>query len=389
LRELGEGNNVLLEFGLKNFFCFKEGVSISFRLDSKCPANISLGRDFATVLGIKGANGSGKTHILKGLAFLCNFCTDSFSNKPDGRIGIEAFYYNEQPTDFYAEFSIHEVTYRYELSLTDKEVTRECIYRTKGKKVKILERLSNELVSRTKEFAQFDSIKLRKNASIISTAHQYEFNELNDVYDFFNFAISNVSYTGMQETPSDINAVSEFLKNNKNILKFVNGFIAKCDTGISKIEIVEIKKEDGGKPEYAPVFVHEVNGKPRAVTHFTESSGTKALFRELPSYELVLKTGGLLVLDEFDNHLHPHILPILLDLFLNPKTNKTNAQIIFSTHDSEILNFLGRYRTYLVNKDKNESFAYRLDEIPGDILRNDRPILPVYTEGKIGGVPKL
>jgi hypothetical protein len=76
-------------------------------------------------------------------------------------------------------------------------------------------------------------------------------------------------------------------------------------------------------------------------------------------------------------------------LFLDPETNPNNAQLLFTTHDSEILNGLGRYRTYLVNKVDNECFAYRLDEIPGDILRNDRPILPAYNEGKIGGIPKL
>ncbi|RLO37994.1 abortive infection protein, partial [Serratia marcescens] len=49
----------------------------------------------------------------------------------------------------------------------------------------------------------------------------------------------------------------------------------------------------------------------------------------------------------------------------------------------------GKYRTYLVNKEKNESYCYRLDEIKGDILRHGRLISPVYKEGKIGGVPKL
>ena len=42
-----------------------------------------------------------------------------------------------------------------------------------------------------------------------------------------------------------------------------------------------------------------------------------------------------------------------------------------------------------VNKEKNESYLYRLDEIDGDIIRNDRPLSPVYKAGKIGGVPKL
>jgi hypothetical protein len=50
---------------------------------------------------------------------------------------------------------------------------------------------------------------------------------------------------------------------------------------------------------------------------------------------------------------------------------------------------LGKYRTFLVNKENNESFGYRLDEIPGDMLRNDRLISPIYNEGKIGGIPKL
>jgi predicted ATPase len=94
-------------------------------------------------------------------------------------------------------------------------------------------------------------------------------------------------------------------------------------------------------------------------------------------------------LDEFDIHLHPHILPKLIKLFLDPRSNPKGAQLLISTHDAEILNMLGRYRTFLVNKVENESFGYRLDELPGDIVRNDRPILPAYNEGKIGGVPRL
>ena len=41
------------------------------------------------------------------------------------------------------------------------------------------------------------------------------------------------------------------------------------------------------------------------------------------------------------------------------------------------------------SKEDNESFAYRLDELPGDLVRNDRSIVPPYTQGKLGGVPKL
>ena len=101
------------------------------------------------------------------------------------------------------------------------------------------------------------------------------------------------------------------------------------------------------------------------------------------------RSGGLLILDEFDINLHPHILPKLLNLFNDKTFNTEGAQMIFSTHNGEVLDWLGRYRCYLVNKENNESYAYRLDEIPGDVLRNDRPITPIYNRGDIGGVPKV
>lgn len=381
---------MLLEFGLKNFFCFKEGISISFKLDSNCPADISMGRDFTTVLGIKGANGSGKTHALKGLVFLSEFCTNSFSHKPEDSIGVMSFFDNEHPSEFNAEFSMNGTTYFYELSLTVAEVKRESVYVKikNGRKEKVFERIDDKLTT-GKTFSKLNTIKLRKNASLISTAHQYELDVLDDVYAFFNRVISNVLYfTGLREIPYDISSVSKFLNENNEILNFIGEFISECDTGITGVRIFAMEEKIEEK-KYFPIFEHEFDKKLHPITEHTESSGTKALFRNLPLYYAALQNGGLLVLDEFDNHLHPHILPKLLQLFLDPETNKKNAQIIFSTHDAEILNLLGRYRTYLMNKEGNESFAYRLDEIPGDVLRNDRPILPAYNDGKIGGIPKL
>ena len=106
-------------------------------------------------------------------------------------------------------------------------------------------------------------------------------------------------------------------------------------------------------------------------------------------YALAARVGGVLCLDEFDINLHPYILPVLVNLFLDPETNVGQGQFIFTTHNNEILDDLGRYRTYIVDKDDNQSYCYRLDEIPGDILRNDRPITTVYRQGKIGGIPRL
>lgn len=380
---------MILAFGFENFFSFKEETVFSLRLDPKCPDEISRGRDFTRVLGINGANGSGKTQALKALSFLSRFCVSSFNSEPDRKLPFSSFFENTDPSKFFIEFRTKGVEYRYELVATDKLVLSETIYRTAKKRTKIVERAETGLIYRTEAFKNLDAIKIRKNASIISTAHQYEMRELQPIYDFFMYIDTNVGFSGFKYNHDNISQVSEFLykSKDKSILPFIVKFIRECDTGIVDIRIVKSKGQNG-EDNYFPCFIHLSNGKDCVVTAYTESSGTKALFQALASYYMVLKVGGVLVVDEFGINLHPFILPKLMSLFENEETNEHDAQLILATHDTYLLDLLGRYRVYLVAKEENESFAYRLDEIPGDILRNDRPVRPVYVSGRIGGVPR-
>ena len=95
---------MLLEYGVRNFFCFKEGATVSFKLPNNCPESISQGKEYTNILCVKGKNGSGKTNLLKGLSFLGDFCANSFSYKPDEEINIENFFRNEKDSEFFIEF---------------------------------------------------------------------------------------------------------------------------------------------------------------------------------------------------------------------------------------------------------------------------------------------
>lgn len=366
---------------------------MSLRLDANCPENISSGRSFSTILGVKGANGAGKTHLLKALAFVRNFCVDSFNNDPADLILFSSFFENAQPTEMYVEFAVNDVEYRYELELTDAEVLRETVYRTKSRRSKLFERIGEKL-STPKALNGLQAIKLRKNASLISTAHQYERSELSDIYNFFKSVFTNVGYTGRRDSYITLKFAAQLMDDHKHILNFAKEFIAKCDIGVSDIEIQKEEKEIASgttrnkEYDYSPFFHHRAKGENNVIHHGTESSGTKTLFRTLAIYKVALDVGGVVVFDEFDLHLHPHILPKIMALFDDKSSNPKNAQLIFTTHDDRVIDILGRYRTVLVNKEENESFAYRLDEIPGDIVRNDRSMLSAYNEGKIGGVPR-
>lgn len=380
---------MLLKFGAKNFFCFKEGVEISFKLKSNCPESVSQGKTYSNILCVKGANGSGKTNALKILPFLSNFCCNSFENKPEDGIQIATFFYNKKPSEFFIEFSIDNKKYTYILVTTEKAVISETIYRTEKRLTKIIERKENKMLKCVKDYNELEVIKLRSNASIISTSKQYEISCMVKFYNFFDAIISNIHHSlGFRLNEKGYQIISEFYKNRKEYFNFTKKLICQFDLGINNIELIP-GKDENGKDFFFPIFHHKRGSETGKLVYHLESSGTKSLFLQLWKYRVALLFGGVLVLDEFDINLHPHILPVLINLFLDKEINKKNAQLIFSTHYSEIMNLMGKYRTVLVNKEDNQSYAFRLDEIPGDIIRNDRPISPIYNAGKIGGVPQL
>ena len=379
---------MLLEYGLHNFFAFKEGAVVSFRFDRKAPESVTFGRTCSTVLGVHGANASGKTQLLKALQFLSWFCARSFALKPDSDMPISAFATSGDPSSFYVEFECGETEYRYECSLTRTHVRSEVLYRTRARRIKLFERIDNSITYATRELHALQSLTYRSNVSVIATVNQHQIGMFTDVFDFFSNIDSNVGFTGLYDLHLDISETSRFLHENPACLDRVNSLIAACDTGVKRVVIEHRETEDGRTLHY-PTFIHDIDGKDFPVPAATESSGTKRLFQIFPLYLTTLQNGGVLVADEFDLHLHPHLLPAILDHFLDPKKNPKQAQLLLTSHDSNIMNTLGRYRTYVTTKRDNESFAFRLDDVPGDLLRNDRPIAPIYDDGKIGGVPRV
>ena len=176
---------MLLKFGARNFYCFKEGIEISLELGANCPDAISKGKSVANLLCVKGANGSGKTNVLKILAFLSNFCCNSFNRKPEDDILVDSFFMNNDPIDLFCDFVFDDIQYRYELCLNNKNVVSEKVFRKVNRFSPVFERKGNNLTRCIKELGELRRIKQRTNASLISTAHQYEIMGLLPVYQFF------------------------------------------------------------------------------------------------------------------------------------------------------------------------------------------------------------
>ncbi len=370
---------MLLEFGAYNFASFKEGFEINLREKKN-----SL--EAYTLMGIKGANASGKTNVLKVPAFLSDFCTNSFNSEVDEDIIFSSFFNNNRETSIYAIFSENGIEYKYEIDLTRAKVIKESIYR---KDKLIIERIDDKLTENTiEEFKDLKTMILRDNVSLISTAKQYGTKSIETIYHLFFKINGNVHAYGLADKFLNHESISKSYFKDKKLLDFLKEILIKTDTGISDIEIHEKINPETKKVTYYPIFVYKVDEEINYLTYYNQSSGTKTLYTHLFLYKRILQIGGILLLDELDINLHPDLIPILLNLFESKKLNPENAQLIFTTHNNEIMDRLKKSRIVLVNKEDNESYLYKLDET-GEILRNDRSISKVYNSGKLGGKPKI
>ncbi|NOJ08669.1 AAA family ATPase [Vibrio splendidus] len=390
---------MIKRFGFKNLSSFKEGVEISFEFDGNTPESVSNGKKIGTVLGIKGANGSGKTNILKALAFLYSFATKRMITHSENDHGVkeidlpfQSFFYSKEPSEFYVELIKDEITYYYELDVTNSGIIRELYVKEEdSKEIIFLERIDNKITKCAQDYEELKSVKLKEDQPLVSLPDDFNFHndmiDLVNLHEEFSLIMFNVGASGMKIDTKDSTADTRatFYKANPDALEFVKSVIMSGDEGIHDIEIRTMKTSSGEDVDY-PVFIHKHEGQIYPLIYAHESMGTKVLFNNLHKYWLTLKNGGVLIFDEFDIHLHSMILPEVISLFTNVETNPKNAQLIITAHNTEIIDNLGRYRTILVNKDNNASYCYRLDSI--SMLRNDRPISPFYQKGKIGGIPK-
>lgn len=387
---------MIKKFGFRNFSSFKEGAEISFY--SKDVTSDNESESISTVLGIKGANGSGKTNILKAITFLYCFCSkrvgptrSSDKNNYEIDIPLSTFMNNDEITEFYIEFVRHGTTYYYELDIKKDGIVREEIRRKNKKEVVCIIREGNKITFNLNEFSELKKLKLKSDQSIISLTDDFDFKEKMIDLEVMNWnftrIIFNVGADGYKNIENNnYFEVSEFYNGNQDALEFTKQVITSVDDGIVDIKIEKNIDSETGEDIFYPLFIHDYDDRNFTVGLAHESMGTKALFITLYRYWLAIRDGSLLVLDEFDTHLHAMILPEIIELFTNVKINTNNAQLIITAHNTEVIDSLGRYKTILVNKENNESYCYRLDEV--SLLRNDRLISPLYNKGKIGGTPK-
>lgn len=383
---------MILSYGGKNCWAFKDWMEINFQVSKSAPKEITFtNKNVVSAMCFEGPNAAGKSCALRVLSFITDFCRNSFNYPADNPIMFDSYYNNSKSSQFYIRFTLPKDAtseYKYEVTLSKEKVQSEKLTKKKNKQTTVLFKRNNNKVIEDEICKGITNIIYKPKASFISTMIQYGIKEIIPFSNFFAGIISNVSYLQTLDDPlSDY--VAKFFFDNPELHKKVVNKLKYWDTGIRDVEIIPAN-DNQGRTVFMSVFHHNTDADNDTLPFQSQSTGTKLLYNRLSDFIMTIERGGVLVFDELDNHLHTNIIPMLIEMFLDKEINNNNAQIVFTSHNTMLLDELKKYRVYLFKKINGESICYRIDELPGNnSLRNDRSLEQMYKAGMLGGQPDV
>ncbi|MEI2579342.1 ATP-binding protein [Scytonema sp. PRP1] len=365
---------------------------------------------------IYGANASGKSNLTKALGFMRWFMINSSKEtQSTEKIGVEPFKLSTEteakPSFFEIVFLMNGKRYRYGFEATrDKVVSEWLFYVPKSRETKLFERkLDNISVSKTYK-ADGIQQKTRHNALFLSVSAQFNVKLAEKILDWLTNRVKLVS--GLDDRGYRKYTVN-CLMNNKNKNEIIQ-LLKKLDLGFADVKVEESEVTVDSLPNDLPDEIKNFilkNGGTKATSIQTmhqkfdekgnyvsialfnldeqESEGTQKVFALAGPLVNTLKDGKVLIIDEFDARIHPLISRAIVELFNSNETNPSNAQLIFMTHDTNLLSNKLFRRDQIWFVEKNRYGATDLYSLGEYKIRNDASFESDYIKGRYGAIPYI
>lgn len=422
--------NAILWYEIKNIGSFEEeGGFVDLTTtakDKKKELWVDVdGHKVNLITAIMGANGSGKTTLLKPMSFLSWFfwsipakVTDYLYlniNRPfvhpgmikicfvmDGKVYTyvivacdqfiikeELYVKNENNKNIYVfKRKLNKNNYKLEIDKQKEDFSSKEIEA-------FLKKISYDYIEKPELFplGELEGKRTPSNTSIISAARRVNVPLAVEIADTMS-STTNVNAMGRYSYDyEDLGATAEDLYEDPVAFNNVKNILRKWDLGLDDITIEKEEKVDvNGEKEtyYLLNGIHiKEDGTKFSLPFAFESAGTQSAFIRLHNIMQCLKKGNACFIDELGDDLHPHMVKPILELFISKETNPLHAQLVFTCHKPELINYLGKYRVLITEKKYNKSVCYRLDDFPSSEARVDDNIAAKYLAGAFGGVPDL
>jgi uncharacterized protein len=402
---------MLIEFSVGNYRSFKDVVTFSMVCapiqhsdENVDRQNVFLANKDLNLLksaAIYGANASGKSNLVRALCFMRDFAIESAVGKRvKDSIDTELYRLSteteDEPSYFEIIFLVNKTRYRYGFEVDRQSVRSEWLYQTlKTKETELFyrEKSKIKISSRFSEGKNLD-IKTRRNASFLSVVAQFNGEIATKIIQWFSelITISNLDDEQNYEEITFDAFFREALLEEDRPEKLVD-LIRGLDLGIRDIQAVETRFEDGslGLEVKTTHWKYDPDGNKIADEQFNiyeeESAGTQKLYRLSGLILSILEDGERLIIDELDARLHPSITRAIVKLFNSTRTNPRNAQLIFTTHDTNLLSCELFRKDQVWFTEKNRYGATDLYSLVEYKISDDTHFERDYIAGKYGAVP--
>ncbi len=428
---------MLLEFRVCNYRSIGEEQVVSLIPASKQKDHLqnilTKGKYKAlNAISLYGQNGSGKSNLLLAMSLLDKLIHISARTSSTTKFPYDPFLLREgwerKPTRFEITFVIEENRYRYGLEFTEKEVQKEWLFRkSQSREVSLFEREESTIevssgFNGSKKVIDAAVEATRDNALFLSTCDMLNVEEAKTIFNWFRFF-------GMIDglNTEDLHTVDLWVKEDykdkiKRYLESLSLNIADVDITTKDFDETELPDDIPralksklaeslkGKQSYTVIAKHILydkkgNPTPNLVSWEwweKESAGSKKAFELSGPILWALANGGVLIIDEIEAKMHPILTLNTIDIFLNPASNPNKAQLIFATHDTNLLTYstLRRDQIYFIEKNKWESselyslsdfvyFESKNGEFRTEKERPDTDKERRYFEGRYKAIPLL
>lgn len=417
---------MLIEFNVTNYRSFWEEQSLKMAANTK-PELREKNTFDSGVKGIPrlmrsaviyGPNASGKSNLILAMQFMQKFVFSSAKESQEGEhIDLQPFLFNKIGQSMPSEFEVHfvqdGVRYQYGFSATKERVFDEWLMAyPEGKAQRWFERTYDPEKEKENWYfgSKFSGSKklwkdaTRKNALFLSTAIQLNNDQLKPIFLWFK-RLQVVEHGALLHPGFSIELCGDE-KGKAEILAFMNA----ADLSIADInyetklfsaedlpeefppEIKEqFEKDMKGKKMFRVKFLHSVHDSEELVplSLEDESDGTLKLFAYAGPWIDLLTNGRILFVDELDSSLHPKIVRFLLQLLHSSNKNNKNGQVVFTSHDTSVLDqkLLRRDQVWFVEKDnQNATKLYPLSDFSP---RKGEALQKGYLHGRYGAVPYI
>ena len=396
---------MLVNFTFKNYRSFKNEMTLSMEaasIQELSEAVVkSCDEELLPVAVMYGANSSGKSNVLKALKAMRDVLLNSVKLNPKDRLEAEPFSLDltsgNEPTSFEIQFTLNNSRFRYGFDYTAEAIVAEWLYekRPGEREFELFLRSGSEFKISKTRFAEGlgKQTATPDNRLFVSLVAQLNGKVSQSILDWF----SNIEYMSGMDGNGYAGKTLRTIFYQENGNEEIMNLLHQTHLGFNGIKVSMNLGDEDSVDSKTIHDIYDADGKVVGQKEFPtdkmESEGTKKMIEIAGPIVDAIRLGQILIVDELDAKLHPFLTRKIIGLFMNKEFNKTGAQLIFATHDTNLLNiqYLRRDQIWFTEKDKSDSTdLYSLVEFrddSGNKVRNDRNIEKDYINGRYGAIP--